>query len=133
MSRENVDIVRQSFEAANRNDAEAMAALCDPEVEFVSFLSAVEYATYRGKDGWQTYFRRMSETWEEWQFEDLEVYPADNEHLASVFRVIGTGKGSGARTALRVGVAYTFRDGRIWRMRSYLDPREALEAVGLSE
>jgi ketosteroid isomerase-like protein len=32
-----------------------------------------------------------------------------------------------------MGATYRFRDGKIWRMHSYLDPREALEAAGLSE
>jgi ketosteroid isomerase-like protein len=133
MSQENVEVVRESFEAAKRKDAEAMAALCDPEVEFVSFPTVVEEVTYHGKDGWQTYLSRMSETWEEWRLEDLEIFQADEEHLASTFRVVGRGRKSGARTELRVGVTYTFRDGKIWRMRSYLEPGDALKAVGLEE
>ena len=34
-----------------------------------------------------------------------------------------------------VGVAvrrHPLKDGRVWRMRSYLEPADALEAVGLS-
>ena len=32
-----------------------------------------------------------------------------------------------------IGLAYRIREGKLWRMRSYLDPAEALEAAGLSE
>ena len=45
----------------------------------------------------------------------------------------GKGKASGVPVDQRIGVAYRFRNGKLWRMRSYLDPAEALEAVGLSE
>jgi ketosteroid isomerase-like protein len=45
----------------------------------------------------------------------------------------GTGKQSGAPIDQEVGIAYRIRAGKLWRMRSYLDPDEALEAVGLRE
>jgi ketosteroid isomerase-like protein len=133
MSQENVEIVRRSFEAVNRADAEAMAALCTDDVEFVSMLSAVEEASYRGKEAWKDYFTDMAETWGDWRAEDAEIFEADDGRLASVFRMVGRGKASGAPVEQPVGVTYTFRDGKISRMRSYLDPRKALEAVGLSE
>jgi ketosteroid isomerase-like protein len=34
MSRESVEIVRRALEAHSRMDADAMVALCDPEVEY---------------------------------------------------------------------------------------------------
>jgi ketosteroid isomerase-like protein len=133
MSQENVEVVRRSFEAVNRNDAEAMAALCTDDIEFASMLSAIEEASYRGREAWRNYFTDMAKTWGDWRAEDAEIFEADDRHLASVFRMVGRGKASGAPVEQRVGVAYTFRDGKISRMRSYLDPRKALEAVGLAE
>src|SRR5512132_1133234 len=133
MSRENVEIVRQSFEVFNRGDAQAMAALCHGDVEFVSMLTAVEEATYRGKDAWETYFRHMGEIWEEWQAQGVEILEVDDERLVSTYRMVGTGKLSGAPIEQPVGVTYTFREGKMWRVRSYRDPRDALEAVGLRE
>jgi ketosteroid isomerase-like protein len=96
-------------------------------------LSAVEEASYRGGEAWNGYFTDMAKVWGDWRAEDAEIFEADDRHLASVFRMIGPGKASGAPVEQRVGVTYTFRDGKIWRMRSYLDPREALETLGLSE
>ena len=134
MSQENVEIIRRAFEATNRGDAKAVAALCHDDVEFVSaVLASVGEGTYRGKDAWETYFSRMRETWEEWRFEDPEIFESDDEQLVAVFRLVGVGKGSGARVERKYGLTYRFRDGTIWRMHGYLDPREALEAVGLRE
>ncbi|MDQ3730338.1 MAG: hypothetical protein M3355_12205 [Actinomycetota bacterium] len=56
-----------------------------------------------------------------------------HDRAAAVFRLVGTGKHSGAPAGQTIGVTYQFREGKLWRMRSYLDPAEALEAVGLRE
>ena len=42
MSRENVEIVRKAGDAFNRHDLDALAALSDEDLEFVSALTAVE-------------------------------------------------------------------------------------------
>jgi ketosteroid isomerase-like protein len=43
------------------------------------------------------------------------------------------GSSSGANNEQRVWNVVTVRDGKITRTESYVDPREALEAVGISE
>jgi ketosteroid isomerase-like protein len=75
----------------------------------------------------------MDDTWEDWQVEDFRVFDAGDDRVAAVFRLVGTGKSSGARVERAVGLAYWLRDGKIWRMQSFPDPGEALAAVGLSE
>lgn len=77
------------------------------------------------RNAFETYFSRMRETWEEWRIEDADVFEADEEHLVSVFSVVGRGKASGALVEQPVGITYRFRDGKLWRIRSYLDPRGA--------
>ena len=135
MSQENVELVRRAGEAFNRHDAEALASISDDDVEFVSALAAVETGgvAYRGPEAWGSYFAGMDEMWDGWHLEDLEVFDAGDDRVAAVFRLVGTGKGSGVPVDHRIGLAYTMREGKLWRMRSYLDPAEALEAVGLRE
>ena len=43
------------------------------------------------------------------------------------------GKGSGAETETPMGSVVDFQNGKVIRVRTYLDPNEALEAAGLSE
>ena len=133
MSQENVETLRDGFDALNRGDADAIAALSDHDVELISVLSAVEERAYRGKDSWGTYLRLMNETWSEWRFEDVEIFEVDEETAAAVYRVVGRGKRSGAPVEHPIGATVRFRNAKLWRIRNYLDPREALEAVGLSE
>jgi ketosteroid isomerase-like protein len=134
MSQENMETLRQWLEAWPVGDAEGMAALCDEDVEFVGLMAqALNEETYRGKDVWLSYFGRLRETWEEWRIEDLEVLEAEYGQAVAVCRLVARGKESGALVSHRIGMTVRFRDGKLWRMRTYPDPSEALEAVGLSE
>jgi ketosteroid isomerase-like protein len=135
MSQENVELVHRAREAFNRRDLRALAELVHEDFEFISVLTAVDArgGTYRGPQAWASYFARMDDSWEDWRVEDFRAFDAGDDRVASVFRLVGTGKSSGARVDRPAGIAYWLRDGKFWRMRSYLDPAEALEAVGLSE
>ena len=52
--------------------------------------------------------------------------------MVAVGMVRGTGIGSGADLEVPIAFLYTLADGRIVRVEEYLNPREALEAVGLA-
>ena len=135
MSQENVELIQRVYEAFNREDAAALAKLSDEDLEFVSVFAEVDTAgaTHQGQELWASYFARIHETWDEWRAEDLRVFDAGDDHVAAVFRLVGKGKSSGIPVDREIGLAYTLRRGKLWRMRVYLNPAEALEAVGLSE
>jgi ketosteroid isomerase-like protein len=139
MSRENVEVVRRSVEAFNREDVRTLAELSDDDVELVSFVTArveqAEGGTIRlgGPDLWTSYFADRHETWQEWRIEDLRLFDGGDDRVAVVFRLIAKGRASGVRLDQAVGAVYRLRQGKLWRIRTYLDPREALEAVGLSD
>ncbi|MEA2391416.1 MAG: hypothetical protein QOK31_1525 [Solirubrobacteraceae bacterium] len=133
MSHENVDMVRRAVEAFNRRDLAELAVLSDADLEFVSVLTAVdtEEATYRGNQAWASYFADIDRVWTEWQIEDLRVFDVGDDRIAAVFRIVGKGRQSGVPVERMVGITYGIRQGKLWRMRSYPEPSEALEAVGL--
>jgi len=135
MSQENVEVIKRAIDAFNRRDLSALAELAHEDFEFVSVLTAVDTggATYRGRQAWTGYFAAMDETWEEWQVDGAEVFDAGDEGVATTFRIVGRGKHSGAPVEHAIGAAYKFRHGKLWRMRSYLEPGDALKAVGLGE
>ncbi len=135
MSEENVEIVKRGGEAFNEHDVQGLVDVSHEELEFVSVLSAVETAetTYRGKRLWERYFDVMDQIWAHWQVEDLEIFDAGDDRVAATFRLVGTGRQSGVRAGQTIGLAYRMRDRKLWRMRSYREPGDALEAAGLSE
>jgi ketosteroid isomerase-like protein len=70
-------------------------------------------------------------------FTDQHVEPSEIRDLGGVLvaigRIRGRGKESGAEAESPINRVVDFRDGRAVRVHEYLDPREALEAAGLSE
>ena len=133
MSQENVEIVRELLEAYNRADFDAVNEKCDDDFEFTSVMSAVEETSYKGKDTWERYWHDMHQTWDDWRLEEIRVLDGGGDRVAVLMRLVGKGRTSGVPVDRKIGIAYRMRDGKMWRARSYLDPREALEAVGLSE
>jgi ketosteroid isomerase-like protein len=132
MSEETVGIVRRAIDAFNRGDFPLVAELCDDELEFVSVLTAVEEATYRGPDTWERYAADMRETWEGWRLEDLRYVDAGEDSVVVLMRLVGAGKRSGVPVDREIGMVYRLRGGKLWRVRSYLEAERALEAAGLS-
>ena len=135
MSRENVEIVRAAIEAFNRRDLSALASASTDDLEIVSTLTAANLGgrTYRGTDAWVKYFAAMDESWKDWRIEDFEVLDAGDDRVACLCRLVGKGQHSGVPVERAVGITYQLLDARLWRIRSYLDAGEALEAVGLRE
>jgi ketosteroid isomerase-like protein len=135
MSREDVELVHRAIDAFNRQDLAALADFCADDFEFVSIPSAVDAggSTYRGKHAWSGYFARMRDRWAEWWVDDFQVFDAGDDSLAAVVRVAGRGQHSGVTVDRTIGMTYRLREGKVWRMRAYLEPHEALEAVGLRE
>jgi ketosteroid isomerase-like protein len=132
MTRENVELVRRAVDAFNRRDLGALAEFVHGDFEFVSLLTAVdaEGATYQGSAAWATYFEDMDEAWKDWRVEDPQLVDGEDDGVAGIVRLVGTGRHSDAEVELVIGLTYFLRDGKLWRMRSYADPADALEAVG---
>jgi len=133
MSQENVEIVKRLWNAFNRADITALGEICTEDFEFISVLTDVDAATYRGPETWTLYFERMAETWDAWQVEDVRIFDAGGSRVVAIARLVGTGKSSGAQVEQEIGLDYTLRSGKLWRLRSYRDSAKALEAAGLSE
>jgi ketosteroid isomerase-like protein len=132
MSQENVDIVRQATDAFSRGDADAFAELTTSDVEWKVGLAAVEGEVFRGAEGVRAYFDRLSSAWSQFQFL-AEEFRDLGDAVVVIGRLRGTGRGGGVPVESPVGAVWDVRDGKIWRLRAYLNPAQALEAVGLEE
>ena len=135
MSQENVEFVHEVREAFNREDVRKLAEMSHDDLEFVSVFTAIDSggATYRGPESWANYFEAIHDAWAEWQIEDFRALDVGDDRVVSLFRLIGTGRQSGVPVEREAGLAYWLRDGKMWRVRSYLNQSEALAAVGQSE
>ena len=135
MSGENVEIVRRGFEAGNRRDVEALIEVLDPEVEWHSALLMSlegEAAVYRGHQGIRTFFRDLDGLFDKLHAEYPEIRDL-GDRVVAIGRISTRGKGSGAETESPIGTVIDLKNGKATQVRTYLDPKEALEAAGVSE
>ena len=107
----------------------------DPEVEWHSALSVLlsgRATVYRGHGGVREWFRELDEVVAEVHVEYTDIRDLGDRVMA-IGHIRTRGRGSGVVTESPIAMVSDTRNGKSVRVRSYLDPREALEAVGLSE
>jgi ketosteroid isomerase-like protein len=137
MSQENVEIVRQIYDAAARRDREAILDLYDPEVEIdVSRTHrALMDPLYAGSghDAIRRWSREWHEAWESIDYEVEELIDAGDDVIC-VVTARGRGKSSGAPVEFPHHAGrWSIRNGRVVRVDWFQSRAEALEAAGLSE
>jgi ketosteroid isomerase-like protein len=131
--RSNVDLHRRAVEAFNRHDADAAAALGDPEIEFHSPMTTPGGEVYRGRDGVRRWFRDLEEVWGE----ELRLEPeADfdvGEQTMSFHVLRGRGRQSGAQVAMPGAAVARWQNGLAVYWRIYASREDALTDLGVSQ
>jgi ketosteroid isomerase-like protein len=141
MSQENVEIVRRLFgvylEALDRGDLDIWFDSDDLAEDFEWVMPREGGLglppSYRGREG----FREFMQAWTQEQFQDWSIelerlLDAGGNRVVAFFHQRAIGRVSGVPVDLRMATLYELEDGRILRMRHFLDREEALEAAGLS-
>lgn len=124
-----VDAVRAFFDAWNRRDEDALRAICHPELEGRSALTAME-----GGDGWVhgieatiALFRNNVETLGfTFRLRDTLVY---RSLVLALVDNTATLAERGLELGQEYGMVFEIRDGLITRCLTYFDPAEAFEAM----
>jgi ketosteroid isomerase-like protein len=133
MSEENVELAKRVIDAFNRRDADAIFECVNPDIEwFPAVPVSFGGGALRGRAGIESYLRDVSDTREEYLVLSQDFRDIDQDQVLVLSRVEGRGAGSG-RFDAAMGQIFDIRDGKISRVRTYLDHREALKAVGLAE
>jgi ketosteroid isomerase-like protein len=131
MSPENVEIVRRSFEACNRRDANAAVANYHPDIEYRFVASLDHDLTQRGREVVKAAYLGI---WADWQetFSDLvQLFDLGDQVLVEhVDSRVGR---DGIRIDDAGGQVWTLENGLVVRIEGFETWSEALEAVGLSE
>jgi ketosteroid isomerase-like protein len=132
LSQENVELARKAYEAFNRRDPDALAELCDPELEFVSLVAESEGQVFRGHEGVRAFFRQQDEAFDRIHAEIEEITESrDLLIIDVVFRA--RGRESGVPVEQHSWQAARIRANRILWWRFFRTRDEALVAAGLSE
>jgi ketosteroid isomerase-like protein len=132
VSEENVEIAKEVVDAFNRRDVEDFFALTVSDFKWFPAMAGTIEGGYRGRDGIERYLVDIGDAWEEYrvlaeEFRDL------GDHVVMLGRIEGRGRGSHAWVDSPTGTIFEFANGKMSRLRTYLDHAEALKAVGLQE
>jgi uncharacterized protein len=131
MSQENVEVVREAWEAAERHDNAAIFPLYDVDVE-IQGLHGLGDRVYRGLDGVREFWRDWSASWSE-SGSEVEEWIDAGDNVIAVMHLWGRGRRSGAPVEAHQSHVWTVRGGKMLRLRVYDTRDEALKAVGLEE
>jgi ketosteroid isomerase-like protein len=132
MSQENVEVYKRAVDANNRHDLDALLDEFDPDVEWHSALVGMGTQVYRGKEGVREMFRDLEENFTGMVVEFPEVRDLGDRVLA-LGRLRARGHESGVQAEGSFNQLADFKNGKMIRIRSFLNRQEALEAARLSE
>lgn len=127
------DVVREVVQAFRDHDVARLRSLFGEDSEFRSVITGAGGDIYRGLDEIEGYMRDVEDAFEDWHSEDETYVDAGGGRVALLYRIVGRGKGSGVPIDQPIAILWTVRDGKIRRGEGYLDPEEALAALGLKE
>ena len=135
MSHDNVETVRRVAEAFNHRDVAGVVEELDPEVEWHPAMQALvggNATVYRGPEGVREMMRDFYDTFADIQLEVLEAREA-GDRVVLIGHLHVRGKVSGVDADSPAAYVVSLSNGKVIRVRTYLDPNEALDAAGLSE
>ena len=133
MSQENVEVVRNAFDAFTRGDTDGVLQRCHEDISITQppELPGVS-RQQRGHSGVLEAFSIWPEQWDDYYIEILRT--ADSgDYVVVAARTGGRGKQSGVEVKMEFAFVFTVRDEKIVEMQIFIHEDQALEAAGLSE
>lgn len=131
---EDVAVVRSLYAAFNAlAQGGDTASYVTEHFDLDCVYSPVEEAnTIRGHEALTRWIDRWLDAWDE-AWDEVDEITANGERVLAATRVHGRGRHSGMVISQRLFDVFEVRDGRVLRIREYLDRDEALEAAELPE
>ena len=131
MSQENVEVVRQRFDAFNRGDTAGVTALTDRDAVWWDRVDDLGAAVHRGRDACMQHLAEIADD-VELRVEALDYVEAGDQVVVPV-RLVGRGRTSGVPFEEMEVHVFRLRDGLVIETREYRELGDALKAVGLAE
>jgi ketosteroid isomerase-like protein len=133
MSQENIEIVRNAFDAFTRGDLEGVLRVCDENIVITQPPELPGASPQqRGHNGMLEAFGIWPEQWDDYQIEILRI--ADpGDYVVVTTKQGGRGKQSGVEVEMEFTFVFTVRDEKVVEWQIFMHEDQALEAAGLSE
>src|SRR6266480_90389 len=129
MSEENVELMRQVYEAWNRGDLEWLLDHATPKAEFrTAQLFPDTDVAYRGPEGFREFWNTFREPWETFFIEVERIEPIGDDRVLALLWFHGSGR-QGIEVTLKFGNLITLEDEMLSQVVNFADWQEALEAA----
>ena len=132
MSQENVEVIRQSVEAFNREGLPAMSEFWGPDIVWHTDPMVPEPGVYEGKEAVTAYLQGFIRAFGAWRTEVHQLIDLGGEDVLSHATAYGRPLGQ-TQQDLEWCHITSVRNNKVIRVRSFLDEKRAFEAAGLSE
>jgi ketosteroid isomerase-like protein len=136
MPAETVEVVRRAIAALNERDIDRYLACCTEAVQLQTPWTAVE-GIYEGPDGIRRFFSNLGDTMPDFRLEIERLEAVGTTRVLALLLVHATARASGIAAGeaaggfpSRTANIYDLADGKIERIRIFLDRTEALDVAG---
>jgi ketosteroid isomerase-like protein len=136
VSDEDVEHVRRAFESFNatgerRDEADIRAHHArwyDPDVEIVNADDWPVAASYRGTEGYVTWYRENYGPYEDVRY-DVDFLGAVGDRVVALVTISGRPRDEETEPQVQLGLVYAMRAGRIARVELYLGHERAMRVA----
>jgi uncharacterized protein len=129
VSAENVELVRRVHDADASGEYELALSFFSPDVE-LDATHLPDGRVFRGLDDVRGHIVNWRSAWRDFE-EDVEAVLDAGNRVVIFYRDRGVGRSSSVETAIRYASVWDVRDGKIARIKIFLDRDEALRYAGL--
>lgn len=133
MSQENVEVVREIFEAFNRRDWAVWESHHHPEVEWRDPPELPDAGVHHGVGDIRRFFDELFETGDEWRVEVEGVESVGEDRVLMRGRSVLVGRASRMPLEDAFFQLFDLQDSRVRRVQTFRSSEEALEAAGREE
>lgn len=130
MSADNLELVRDAYEAANRGDWDALFRLAGPEIEWETDPRLPNAGIYRGRQEIQRFLDDQAAAFDRTLFEPERLF-ANGDKVLVLLRVRRRLAQSTAELELRIAHLWTVREGKAVRGQAFAERERAFEAAGV--
>jgi ketosteroid isomerase-like protein len=123
-----LEIVRQAHHALNEGDMEALVAICTPDFRLDMSDRVLNPAVYEGHDGIRRFYAEVTEVWESFTWDPIQLEEIDDLVLVQVHSK-GKGSHSGLELHRRSAMVWRFAGEHLGALTFFRNPREAANAA----
>jgi ketosteroid isomerase-like protein len=126
---ENVEIVERAIAAINARDIDGYLACCTEDVVLRTPLAEIT-GVYEGVDGIKRFLVDVEDAAPDFRIDAERVESVGASQVLAILQITASGRSSGIPQNAATANVYDLVEGKINRIRIFLDRHEALEAVG---